>query len=247
MGMPPERIFYGYDVVDNSYFQRAVHAARANARTRQDRGLPERPYFLALGRFVPKKNFLGLLRAYEIYRSTTDPQSAWSLAIAGDGPQREEIQRAIAHSQFSKSIVVLPFQQYHDLPTVYAHASCFVIASIENEQWGLVVNEAMACGLPVLASGQCGCASSLIRDGENGFLLDPADEPGMAHTMARFAALSDHARAAMERRSEEIIADWSLERFAQSFIAAANLATSRPRTRRWRDRLFAHALSAAKR
>jgi len=167
------------------------------------------------------------------------------LVIVGDGPQRGEILNAIAHSRVTASIVVLPFLQYQKLPTVYAHASCFMITSAKNEQWGLVVNEAMACGLPVLASSQCGCASSLLRDGENGFLLDPADEPGMARTMARFSSLSEQSQAGMGRRSEEIISDWSLERFAKSFVGAVDIASARPRPRRWRDRILARAFAAA--
>ena len=85
--------------------------------------------------------------------------------------------------------VILPgFRQYDELPAFYGLARAFVHAST-TEQWGLVVNEAMAAGLPVLVSDRCGCAQDLVRNGVNGFTFDPCDVEELAGLMHRVAAM----------------------------------------------------------
>jgi glycosyltransferase involved in cell wall biosynthesis len=117
------------------------------------------------------------------------------------------------------------FKQYHELPAYYGLADAFVHAS-RVEPWGLVVNEAMAAGLPVVVSRQCGCASTLVQDGGNGFCesFDDADEIAM-----RLAQLDDEPalRSRMGARSREIVADWGPSRFAAGALEAAELAMAR--------------------
>ena len=74
--------------------------------------------------------------------------------------------------------------------TAFVHASA-------SEQWGLVVNEAMAAGLPVIVSERCGCAPDLVREGVNGLTFDPCDVAELAGLMERVAAMADWQRAAM--------------------------------------------------
>ena len=114
------------------------------------------------------------------------------------------------------------FQQYENLPIYYGLADAFIIPS-ETEQWGLVVNEAMASGLPVLVSNRCGCVPDLVEEGRNGFTFDPFDETDLADLMLR---MSDDGcdRQAMGTASREIIAAWSPERFGRNLIRAANCA-----------------------
>lgn len=104
--------------------------------------------------------------------------------------------------------------------------SCFVHAST-SEQWGLVVNEAMAAGLPVLVSNRCGCAADLVREGVNGFTFDPYDVEEMTRLMFRVAH-GDVDRAALGQASREIIAEWGPERFAVGLEQAVEAALSAP-------------------
>jgi glycosyltransferase involved in cell wall biosynthesis len=120
--------------------------------------------------------------------------------------------------------VVMPgFKQYSELPIYYGLAKAFVHAST-TEQWGLVVNEAMASGLPVLVSSRCGCATDLVTEDVNGFLFDPYDVHGLARRMVDICRLTDAQRSAMGRESKRIIAQWGPERFASGFRAAAEKA-----------------------
>ncbi len=120
-------------------------------------------------------------------------------------------------------------------------AGAFVHAST-TEQWGLVVNEAMAAGLPVLVSERCGCAPDLVRDGVNGFTFDPYDPGQLADLMLKVS--SDQCdRLAMGRASQEIIKDWGPERFADGLMQAVAVARSRPLPKAsWLDRSLLWAL-----
>ena len=119
------------------------------------------------------------------------------------------------------------FRQYDELPAWYGLASAFVHAST-TEQWGLVVNEAMASGLPVLVSNRCGCAPDLVEDGVNGFTFDPYDVEALAGLMQRVAAMTDERRAAMGRAGQRIIAEWGPERFAEGLMQAVEARMRRP-------------------
>src|SRR5690606_15009969 len=117
--------------------------------------LPNR-YILASGRFIPKKDFASLILALGLYRERLgrDKSGAWELVILGDGEEREALQQ-LRDQLDLQGVVHLPgFRGYDDLPTYYALADAFVHPS-QREQWGLVVNEAMACGLPVIATEKC--------------------------------------------------------------------------------------------
>lgn len=224
LGMPEERISQGYDVVDNQHFAIGADDARRRAdAVRQALELPE-DYFLASCRFVEKKNLQRLLNAYARYRDRSRSDTPWDLVLLGDGPLKDDlVDQAEGHGVASH--VHLPgFKQYRELPAYYGLANAFVLAST-TEQWGLVVNEAMAAGLPVLVSAQCGCAPDLVREGQNGFTFDPYDASEMTDLLVRIA--EDRCdRSTMGTRSQEIISRWTPERFAEGLLVAAKKAAS---------------------
>lgn len=172
LGMIKEQIFRGYDCVDNEFFRSECERLRKSAdQLRQELGLP-RPFFLASARFIAKKNFLRLVSAYAEYRRTvSDP---WELVILGDGEERPKIEELIEREQLGTVVHLPGFLQVNQIPSYYALAEAFIHPST-HEQWGLVINEAMACGLPVLASSECGSTREMIKHGENGLVFDPLD------------------------------------------------------------------------
>jgi glycosyltransferase involved in cell wall biosynthesis len=220
LGFPEHRIFLGYDVVDNEHFRAGADLARRQAaQIRPWLSLPER-YFLAVARFVEKKNLFRLFESYAWYRRMIG-RDAWKLVLLGDGELRSDLEAHRARLGLGSAILMPGFKQYDELPFYYGLASAFIHASAV-EQWGLVVNEAMAAGLPVLVSERCGCAPDLVRDGFNGFWLDPHDIDVMAKSMCRMAH-SDVDRRAMGRASQEIIAEWGLERFSEGALGALRI------------------------
>lgn len=222
LGMPLDRIATGYDVVDNDHFARGAEAARADADAVRARyGLPER-YFLCNCRFVAKKNLPFVIDAYADYRRRAG-DAAWSLVLSGDGDLKPVLEARAAGLKLGDSVRFPGFVQYEALPAYYGLAGGFILASTL-EQWGLVVNEAMASGLPVLASRRCGSATDLVIDGRNGLRFDPADRGALVAAMEAIAA----GDGTMGRESSTIIADWTPARFASGLAAMAAMAQASP-------------------
>jgi glycosyltransferase involved in cell wall biosynthesis len=216
LGFPADRVFKGYDVVDNEYFARAAAEARADASALRARlGLPER-YFFACTRFLPRKNIAALLKAYAAYRhGRPDP---WGLVVAGSGEEEVALRRLA--SELALDDVCWPgFLQYGELPAHFAIAGAFVHPAL-SETWGLVVNEAAACGLPLLVSRTVGARYELVREGENGYLFDPASIVDMTSALRGISELPEEARAAMGRRSAAIVQEWGPRRFGEGLFSA---------------------------
>jgi glycosyltransferase involved in cell wall biosynthesis len=228
LGVPRERVFLGYDVVDNGHFARGAAQARQNAGSlREGLNLPGR-YFLAVSRLAPEKNLLFLLDAYAAYRSECGGE-AWKLVIAGDGPFLPQIMQRRHELGLDEDVRLAGWRKYTELPAYYGLASVFVHSSVY-EPWGLVVNEAMAAGLPVLVSNACSCAPDLVAEGENGHTFDPRDVVALARHLA-CATRGEYELAAMGRKSAHLISAWSAEAFADRLWAAAALARSSPSPR----------------
>lgn len=221
LGMPYSQIFTGYNVVDNRYFSESI--ARVRDRTdelRRSMGLPQR-YFLASSRFVREKNLFRLVQAYASYRSMVG-DGAWGLVLLGDGILRPQLERLIKQLGISNWVLMPGFKQYTDLPAYYGLADVFVHASVV-EPWGLVVNEAMASGLPVLVSKSCGCAADLVMNGVNGYIFDACDIEQLAILM-REMSQDGVNRGAMRIASRRIIESWTPEVFAENLAKAASTA-----------------------
>jgi glycosyltransferase involved in cell wall biosynthesis len=240
LGMPRSRIFHGWDVVDNDfYITHSEHARREADALRNRLGLPEK-YFLAVNRFIDVKNLRRLVEAYAAYRKAAGA-GAWKLVLTGDGPLKPQILEWRRHHGLEDDLLLPGFKQYAELPAYYALAGAFVLAST-SETWGLVVNEAMASGLPVLVSRHCGCAKDLVAEGRNGFTFDPLNVEALTRVMQRMAA-PELDRAAMSRASREIIAHWTPARWAQNLQLASQAARSTAPPKFGRaDRLLLHFL-----
>ncbi|MBI1374430.1 MAG: glycosyltransferase [Phycisphaera sp.] len=214
LGFPAERISTTYAAVDNAFFERRADEARRSGDRPCD--VPAEAYFLACGRLIDeRKNFVRLIEAHARYVADAGA-GAWPLVICGDGEDRAMIERAASTTE---GVSLVGFRQSPDLARYYAHAGGFIHAATR-EAWGLVVNEAMAAGLPVLVSNRCGCARDLVRNGVNGLTFDPDDVNAMAAAMKRLVAMSADERDAMGQASRRIIADFSPQRFAEGLVEA---------------------------
>lgn len=217
LGMAPESIFTGYDVVDNAHFAPSQRWVAGS-------GIP---HFLASARFVEKKNLPGLLRAFAAYRDVT-VNPPWNLVLLGDGSQRPVLEELAEELAITDSLSLPGFRQYDELPGWYARASAFIHASA-TEQWGLVVNEAVASGLPVIVSDRCGCAPELVRDGVNGCLFDPAEPDALTRCLLWTASLSKDELARMGHASLGIATLHGPEQFGEGLLQAATVALQQPR------------------
>jgi 1,2-diacylglycerol 3-alpha-glucosyltransferase len=209
LGFPTARIARFYDVVDNDFFQSRSQALR-NYCDPSDFDLPDQ-YFLYVGRLAEEKNVVGLLEAYFQYRTAG---GEWSLVYVGDGPQLQQLRERVVCCEFGVDVHFAGLRSAPELPQYYGFASCFVLPSTR-EPWGLVANEAMACGLPVILSQRCGCIEDLLHEPENGFSFDPEQADELAATLFAMSHLNLEQRADMGVRSQEIIARFSPQAWAK--------------------------------
>ena len=257
LGMPRERVLTGYDVIDNEYFRQKAEEVRSQrTEVRQKYSLPEN-YFLASARFVEKKNLSKLIRAYAEYRERWELGShpegrvgalrrpdaaarrpyhedlelsdkAWDLVLLGDGPLRGTLNSQLSALNLHEHVHMPGFKPYEELPVYYALANAFVHAST-TEQWGLVVNEAIASSLPVIVSVRCGCVPELVNG--NGFIFDATNENELTARLLEMASLSDAERKDLGDNSHRIAAHFTPERFGEGLERAASVAMGVPQKR----------------
>lgn len=177
LGAAPGKILVRNNaVVDNAALAQTYAASLPQRAIRQQQlGLKPRN-LIYVGRLTGVKNLPSLLSAFaEVVQST--PEAAdWGLILLGEGDGKAALQAQAAALDLAGRVVFLPGCDWPDVPTYLTLADVLVLPSL-SEPWGLVVNEAMACGLPVLVSDRCGCAIDLVRDGQNGYTFTPAPAP----------------------------------------------------------------------
>jgi len=228
LGMAPERIFFGYDVVDNAHFAQGVAIARRHpAATRQRQpAIPPNPYLLAVTRLIPRKNVAALIRAYGTYRQQIGPD-AMDLVICGSGSEEPAL-RALIQTEALEPYIHLPgFLSYEALPDWYGLATALVHPALQ-EQWGLVVNEACAAGLPILCSRSVGACPELVQPLQNGLVFPPEDESAIAQTLIRFHRLDGNTRYQWGQQSQHIITQFSPSQFAQGLMQAIDCSLTKP-------------------
>ena len=210
LGMSGDRIESGYDVVDNDHFALECDCAPPHPRR----------YLLASARFIPIKNLNGLFLSFAAARKRGNMDDV-DLVLLGDGPERLRLEKLRSRLGLEEVVHMPGFVQYPELPRWYGHAIAFVHVSAV-EPWGLVVNEAMAAGLPVIVSRNCG-AAELVRDYESGWIVNHSDLETIA-THMKTLATNKACRQRMGANARGLIRNYGPARFAKGGVAAADHA-----------------------
>lgn len=164
--------------------------------------------FIYTGRMAVEKNIPLLVKAFQELRP-----EGWGLIVVGNGPEDARIRELIQQSP--ENIYKYDAVSWTEVPGFFSRADCFVLPS-QSEPWGLVINEAMVCGLPVIVSEACGCAPDLVNG--NGYTVPPDDLSALKACMA--AVASDPEPEKMKHRSLEIIRDFSVRSVAAAYVQA---------------------------
>jgi 1,2-diacylglycerol 3-alpha-glucosyltransferase len=210
-----DRVFVAPNAVDTERFAHGAAQARQHPELRQGLGLPPR-YLLYVGRFVRAKGVLDLLAAYATLPEGTRREVG--LVLAGGGDELDELVRRSRAIQ--PGVVVFPgFLQRDQLPALYAFAEALVFPT-HSDPWGLVVNEAIACGLPVIASDVAGCVADLVHDGENGRVVGAGDIRGLASAMEQLLNIPE-LRRRMSSCSFAISSQFTPQAWAEGVVHAA--------------------------
>ncbi|HLH66180.1 MAG TPA: glycosyltransferase family 4 protein [Solirubrobacteraceae bacterium] len=208
LGFAPERIFLAPHAAELSRL-RGIGAARTYEG--------QRLRLLCVGRLIPRKGVAQLLRACA--RATAAGADV-RLTVAGQGPEEPALRELAA--SLGLDVRWLGFVEQSRLPEVYERADAFAFPTLE-DPYGLVLLEAGAAGLPLIASPHGGATEDLVRDGHSGLVVEPADEEALAAAIARLAR-DPALRARLGRAAYAATADRSPDSSAAGYLAAVSAA-----------------------
>jgi glycosyltransferase involved in cell wall biosynthesis len=217
-GVPEERLFTVPYAVDNEWFQaRCAEAALRREAFRQELGLaPGRTIILFAAKFTQVKAPGDLLSAYLDAFPSQDSVRPYLLFV-GDGPLREQLESQ-ARDRSGSDVRFLGFRNQSELPALYDLCDVFVLPS-HFEPWGLVVNEVMNAGRPVIVSDRVGAAPDLVTPGGNGWVY-PAGEIAALGAALREACASGEQWLAMGAQSLARINEWDFAADERGLLAA---------------------------
>jgi glycosyltransferase involved in cell wall biosynthesis len=203
-GVPKEKLFFEPFAVDNEFFlDKRNDLSGRREEFRKEYGFrSDDVVWLFVGKFIYKKRPQDLLNAYK--RAVIN-NSKIKLMLVGDGELKQELEK---EAMGFPGVVFVGFKNQTELPKFYMLADAFVLPSGAGETWGLVVNEAMCFGLPVVVSDMVGCGPDLVKEGENGFIFPLGNIDVLAKHI-------EHISSSVERRkefgskSEEIVKKYS--------------------------------------
>jgi glycosyltransferase involved in cell wall biosynthesis len=220
LGVPSGRITKGHMVADTDQL-----AARRERVTPAEVNHLRRCWsatgtvFLYVGQLIKRKGLQQLLQAWTLFEKQ-GPDAA-TLVIVGGGPEAASLRRQAESARLQRVVFSGPVD-YEHLAPYYCAANAFVIPTLE-DNWSLVVPEAMACGLPILCSKYNGCWPELVQEGRNGWVFDPLEQQDTKETLIK--AVSHHSEfARMGAESLAIVSEHSPRRAAQAILSTCELA-----------------------
>jgi glycosyltransferase involved in cell wall biosynthesis len=166
LGAAPAKVHIGINTVDTGFFSEETSKLRATMDQAQVKHL------LYIGYLVPRKN---VRRVIDIIEDLSMTRKDFVLDILGDGSEKTLLEKTVLEKNLSDVVKFHGFIQRNNLPYYFAQSTCFLFQT-DFDVWGLVLNEAMAAGLPVLASLNAAATYDLITDGETGFAVDYNDK-----------------------------------------------------------------------
>ena len=218
LGMPEARIVTGSMAADAEILQQKCKEMSLEKRREFKRLLNiDSPVFLYVGQLVERKGVRQLLESWARLRV----ENGGFLVIVGDGPERSVLE-AFVKNRGLTTVRFIGGVAYDSIAQYYAMADVFVMPTLE-DNWSLVVPEAMACGLPILCSIYNGCWPELIKNDINGYTFDPYNAEEISTKLKLF--IDDQESACrMGKASKQIVADFSPANAAKAMFQACQIA-----------------------
>ena len=217
-GVPQHKLFRVPHCVDTDYFAARARTAVAEGKRalfREQLNIAQSAFvFLFVGKLIPKKRPFDVIAAMERLGSHAPDCHA---VFVGDGPLRQQLEQSAAgHAR----IHFVGFQNQSHLPGWYATADALLLPSDAGETWGLVVNEAAACGRPAVVSEAAGCAPDVIDGRYTGAMHRMGDVSDMAAAMERVIRVWTTERTEASRALESTVDRFSIDRATTLFLDA---------------------------
>jgi glycosyltransferase involved in cell wall biosynthesis len=229
-GVPDPRLFFVPHCVDNTFFATRAEAAQQTGAVRSLRvhlSIPQEAFvFLFVGKLIPKKRPHDFVQACCSMMDRPQGHNVHAVLV-GDGPLRESLEcRAHPHTE---RIHFVGFRNQTELPAFYKAANALVLPSDARETWGLVVNEAAACGIPAIVSSAAGCAPDLIETEYTGYTYPVGDRTALADRMRILQERCQHAPTTLRRALANKVHDYSIENATAGLSSAVETILATPR------------------
>ena len=182
-GAKPDNI-YNYHF--SSIFKREITIPAKDARNelRKQLQLPQNAKIvITIGRYIPLKGFELVIKALHLLK---EPNTY--LYMLGEGPQRKTYEQLITRFDLKDKVILTGEKQKNKVLEFCRAADCMILPTLSSDVWGLVVNEAMSCGLPVIASDRVGAAFDMINQSETGYITPAGDERAIAQAIKKINA-----------------------------------------------------------
>jgi glycosyltransferase involved in cell wall biosynthesis len=224
-GIEGPQLFDAPYFVDNARFieSAADHQPR-RALLRSRWQIPaEAVCFCYAGKLEPKKRVLDLLEALRI--AVAQSSRPLHLLVVGAGELLPRAQAFVA--EHGLPVTFAGFLNQTEIPSAYVAADCLALPSDHGETWGLVVNEAMACGRPAIVSDRVGCAADLVIDGVTGAIFPFGDPAALAKRLGLLAADPQRLQVMGEQAQGHVLLGYSIEKSAAGTLQAVRYALGR--------------------
>lgn len=220
LGFPGERVVLAPTAVDNAWWTEQASKVDRDAARAAWKIPAEATLALFCAKLQLWKGPMDLLEAF----ARADVPNSY-LAFAGDGPERSNLERRATDLGLADRVRFLGFLNQSQLPAAYCAADIFVLPSLF-EPFGMVVNEAMLCGLPVAVSDRVGARFDLVRPDENGYVFPAGDIEALAAVLRRI--LPDvEKRTRMGVAARQRMETWSPQEYVAGMVSAVNLVAKR--------------------
>ena len=212
-----EKIFIAPNIVDNETFKRSCLKFRQKKeKLKSTLNIHNKKNILFVGRLVKGKGIDCLIKAFKKLKGDCND---CGLVIVGNGPFKNELEK-ICTVEYIEDVYFTGWLSEERM-MYYSIADIFVLPT-RRDVWGLVINEAMCCGLPVISTNAAGCAVDMIKPGENGFIVD-VDDVDQLYSAIKKIILDDELARKMGERSLAIIENkFYIEKMINGFVDAIN-------------------------
>ncbi len=216
LGTDKKEVFIAMNTVDTHFFEIKDKVLNSEVSQARMEHFSSTKNILYVGDLIKRKGVDFLIRAInELNKQHSD----FCLHLVGDGPERQKLEEYCQNRQIHGKVYFWGHKSQKELLQMFTISDIFVFPTLF-DPWGLVLNEAMAAGLPVIASKYAGATYDLVEDGVNGFVVDPYDVGDMANKIG-IMLKDDQLRKKMGINTKKIIrAKCTIEKSAQGFISA---------------------------
>lgn len=210
LGADSKKIQLFYNTVDIDFFKRECNKLKQSKdEIKKKLGINTKFVLIYNGQLIKRKGIYQLIEGFRVFQKDFKDIS---LIIVGNGKEESELKKIIKNYSIP-NIFFIGFVQFPEIPKFYSIADIFILPSKE-EVWGLVANEAMACGLPVVVSDKCGCAEDLVWAGKNGYILKNITPPEIVDGLKYIFSNNLQER----NNSLEIIENYKLDKIIKNIF-----------------------------